>query len=356
MSKNISLLGQDYLNVPGIRLPQVNGGMVYFSDTSDATATADKILQGYTAYGANGSKLIGTATAGVGAVTVTEEQDSHGGTIKHIFGVNISDSTIDASKVLSGEIAYMADGTRIVGTKKNSEYVIDDIATGNIETNIVVNATMLKKYAFADYANLISVRADNVTDLSGGRAEYTFYGCTNLISIHMENLTSTANGHYFLGNCSSLTSIYFPNLIGTGDYDFANCTSLKTVVLPKCSGGYRSFIGCNSLEKVDYGSPIKRSRIYIQNFQNCSKLTTLIIRSADEIVSLNNINAFAGSPFASGKSGGTLYVPENFINDYENETNWSIILSYANNQILPIEESYYETHYADGTLIPTEGD
>lgn len=33
-------------------------------DLTDATATADKILQGYTAYGADGTKLTGTATGG----------------------------------------------------------------------------------------------------------------------------------------------------------------------------------------------------------------------------------------------------------------------------------------------------
>ena len=35
-------------------------------DISDTTATADKILSGYTAYGADGSKLTGTATGGGG--------------------------------------------------------------------------------------------------------------------------------------------------------------------------------------------------------------------------------------------------------------------------------------------------
>lgn len=34
-------------------------------DISDTTATADKILSGYTAYGADGSKLTGTATGGI---------------------------------------------------------------------------------------------------------------------------------------------------------------------------------------------------------------------------------------------------------------------------------------------------
>ena len=41
-------------------------------DISDTTATADKILTGYTAYGADGSKLTGTASAGG---SVTQDQD-----------------------------------------------------------------------------------------------------------------------------------------------------------------------------------------------------------------------------------------------------------------------------------------
>ena len=39
-------------------------GSTTLIDISDTTATADKILQGYTAYGANGQKLIGIATGG----------------------------------------------------------------------------------------------------------------------------------------------------------------------------------------------------------------------------------------------------------------------------------------------------
>lgn len=50
----------------------VYGGQTLI-DISDTTATADKILQGYTAYGADGSKLTGTATGGGGSVT--QDQD-----------------------------------------------------------------------------------------------------------------------------------------------------------------------------------------------------------------------------------------------------------------------------------------
>ena len=46
-------------------------------DITDATATADKILQGYTAYGADGSKLTGTATGGSGDGYVWQDQDGY---------------------------------------------------------------------------------------------------------------------------------------------------------------------------------------------------------------------------------------------------------------------------------------
>lgn len=48
----------------------VYGGQTLI-DISDTTATADKILEGYTAYGADGSRLVGTAVAG----SVTQDQD-----------------------------------------------------------------------------------------------------------------------------------------------------------------------------------------------------------------------------------------------------------------------------------------
>lgn len=62
MSKNIRLLGQDYLNVPGVNLPQTNGGLAYFADVTDTTATASDVVSGKTFYTANGTKTTGTGT------------------------------------------------------------------------------------------------------------------------------------------------------------------------------------------------------------------------------------------------------------------------------------------------------
>lgn len=86
-------------------------------DLTDATATADKILSGYTAYGASGEKLTGTATGGGGsAITVVESQDTNGGTIKNIVAVDISNDTVTAADVAQGVTFHTADGTASVGT------------------------------------------------------------------------------------------------------------------------------------------------------------------------------------------------------------------------------------------------
>ena len=87
-------------------------------------------------------------------------------------------------------------------------------------------------------------------------------------------------------------------------------------------------------------------------------MDVLVIRS-DTITTLNNISAFNNTPFASGKSGGTLYVPADLISSYQSATNWSTILGYANNSIKSIESTHTDPsapidltlYYADGTPI-----
>lgn len=74
MAKNIDFMGAIFPDVPSVKLPQQGGGLVAFDDTTDATATADKILEGYTAY-AGGEKLVGTASGGItpsGTISITQ--------------------------------------------------------------------------------------------------------------------------------------------------------------------------------------------------------------------------------------------------------------------------------------------
>lgn len=109
------------------------------------------------------------------------------------------------------------------------------------------------------------------------------------------------------------------------------------------------FKGCSNLEAVDIGNSYTH-RFETENFGQCRSLTVLVIRK-NSVVALGGINAFISTPFASGGTGGTLYVPQALIADYQAAANWGTILGYANNSIQAIEGSSYENYYVDGTPI-----
>lgn len=246
----------------------------------------------------------------------------------------------------------------ITGTESSGGISIDDIATGEIGTDIVITSSTIRKYGFA-CTNITSVVADNVTDLSGGNAANIFNLCTNLTSIHMAELTSIGNSGSFCAGCTKLTRIYLPKIVDLGNYAFQSCTSLKAVALQSAWGSYQSFTGCSNLEVVDYGAKgTTRSGINVSNFANCKKLKVLILRGESYLHGLSNINAFNGSPFASGGSGGTIYIPKSLYdqlgtgtNDYKAATNWSTLDGYGTVTWAAIEGSQYENYYADGTAI-----
>ena len=78
---NISLWGASYTNVPACTLPKTGGGTVRFTDTSATTATADKVLDGYTFYTAAGSSATGNVqfvTYYVSSSTPTSSQGNNG--------------------------------------------------------------------------------------------------------------------------------------------------------------------------------------------------------------------------------------------------------------------------------------
>lgn len=92
-------------------------GATTIIDISDTTATADKILQGYGCYGADGAWIDGTASSGSGsAVSIVDTTDEHGGTIRTITGVSLAGDTVTASHLETGYTAHDALGNPITGT------------------------------------------------------------------------------------------------------------------------------------------------------------------------------------------------------------------------------------------------
>lgn len=178
----------------------------------------------------------------------------------------------------------------------------DDIALNSIPSGeIVLSGTSVGAYAFAyrSGTNPWKVRGNNVTYL---------------------NQNSFRESKY-------LTEAKFPALT----------TQHAT--------GY-SFYGCTRLAVVDWGL----CNIPNNTFVNCSALKTLILRKTTGIQTCASTDVFKGTPFKSGGTCGTIYIPEVLYNhlgdgtelDYKASTNWSTYDGYGTITWAKLEGSAYE--------------
>lgn len=219
------------------------------------------------------------------------------------------------------------------GGSSSCSDMVNAFAKKKISGDIVLDSSVkaLPHQYFMSEQPITSFRGDSIDELPN----YSFTNCKSLVSIHLPNLTSLYASQCFSG-CSALTMACFPKL-GTGRIKYFYTST---------------FMNCSSLQIADLGTIGDASHgLNSQDFRGCSNLKTLILRKSDGVCPLGNISCFQSSAFDSTGTGGTLYVPSAQIANYQAVTNWSTILGYANNQILPIEGSIYDTQYADGTPI-----
>ena len=215
-------------------------------------------------------------------------------------------------------------------------------------------------YHFSGCTNLVTVDLPNLTALGG--TGYHFQNCTALKNVNLPNVTG-APGNYSFSGCTALEHIYLPKFNPSGTYSFNGCNNLLTAVLPykpatAVAMGGNTFRGCSKLTSVDLGN---LSQIKANEFYNATAMNILVLRRTS-VTTLANVSAFTGTPFASGKAGGTLYVPESLLSSYQSASNWSTILNYGSgeqNSIKSIESTHTDAtapidltlYYIDGTAI-----
>lgn len=246
---------------------------------------------------------------------------------------------------------------------------VDDIATGvEPSGDITITASSIVGNAFRNNTGITGVTSNSLTVIAGSAfhsctnmtsasfpnvtqiGDDGFNGCTKLVSIDVRKLVKFVTKRGFSG-CSKLTTFVggLTKLTTMSDQCFYN-TRVPVFVFPAITSGTGlNCFGVNTaLTTCDFG--VGLYSVGASAFSGASSFTTLIIRKAS-VVSLSNINAFTNTPFASGKTGGTLYVPSALISSYQSASNWSTILGYSTNSIQAIEGSQYENYYADGTPI-----
>lgn len=225
-----------------------------------------------------------------------------------------------------------------------------DALLENTLTVLRSNATKIRSAGLQNASTLTEIYLPNCTRIENSNA---LQGCTGLTLLSIPVCEYIGQSATNLD--TRLTTLIAPNVKTVG---VSGLKSIRVTVLcfPKLESASSSAFEANTaLTTMDYGPDYiittSATGIFNYTFNGCTAFNTFILRRTASVVNLLNINAFQNTPFASGGTGGTLYVPQALIASYEAATNWSTILGYANNSIQAIEGSVYENAYADGTPI-----
>ena len=241
------------------------------TDTSDATAVADDIRLGKTAYGADG-KMTGTIA-------------DYDGTSEPASGKSLAAQIVDKSVTSVSE----EDLKGITTIGNYAFYYCGRLTSITIPDSV----TSIGNSAFQNCSNLTSVTIGNGVTSIGN---YAFSYCTGLTSITIpDSVTSIRNGAF--QDCSNLTSITIPDSVTSIDYAaFSHCISLTSITIP------------NSIKNIDNNS-----------FSNCSTNTEL---GGTYTILATTPPKIQSGTFKNAKIN-KIIVPKGRLAAYKSATNWS---------------------------------
>lgn len=216
------------------------------------------------------------------------------------------------------------------GGEANQIDALIDRSISEVNSNVVT----VGEFAFRGCKSLISVNLPNAERIGG----HVFHSCHLITELDLPKVVRTEN--YAFQYMASLNTLNLPAVTFMGSDSIAQCNALKQLCLPELADISNScFRNEQGLERVDF---TKLQQIRTTTFQKDSALTVVILRKSDAICTLANINAFEGTPFASGGTGGVVYVPAALIAEYQAATNWSILYEGGTCSFVAIEGSEYE--------------
>lgn len=186
------------------------------------------------------------------------------------------------------------------------------LLTGNATEYSNAKATNLRAYALAHWKTLEKVSFPSVITVNGA---YAMIGCTALKEVYMPKLETAEDGLF--QDCTGLERVMLESLVQANIRFTYNCKSIKEIILP-------------AVTMIERGA-----------FNGCTSLQTVVLKS-NTVCSLENVSAFTSTPFASGGTGGTVYVPSALIESYQTATNWSTLYAAGTCDFVAIEGSEYE--------------
>ena len=236
----------------------------------------------------------------------------------------------------------------------------------NLLSFSIPNVVSIYSNAFRDCRSLTSIVLPSTTISIGSSA---FYNCQNITYIEGTGVKYIYDSAFY--NCKSIQTVSFPACIFLYVNAFSNATIWSSVYFPVLSTlSHNAFAGATikvplnlpNVERV-YSYAFSGARISIVNmpnaidlyscigygsgpdcfdftnlstisrdaFQHCGNLAHLVLRNSS-VCTLTTSMAFHDSPIEKGI--GHIYVPDNLVEEYKDETNWSD----HSDVILPISE------------------
>lgn len=183
---------------------------------------------------------------------------------------------------------------------------------GSLTEIIDTQATAIRQAALRDYPTLQRVECTAVKTIYG----FSLRDNKALTSVRFPALITLSGSDQFT-NCSALTDVYMPLVESIPDFCFFKCTKLQSIILPRVT------------------------TLNSSCFSTCTTLNTVVLKN-NSVCTLAAVGAFASTPFASGGTGGTVYVPAALISAYQTATNWSTLYAAGTCNFVAIEGSEYE--------------
>lgn len=165
-----------------------------------------------------------------------------------------------------------------------------------------------------------------------------FRECDSLVEVDAPSVT--AIGTQAFQYCYGLASVNFPLAESIGSYAFCDCklTSARFPLAKLVEGG--AFYGCLEMTTLELPAA---TELGIGAFSSCCSLTALVM-SGKTLCNMANTSMFykcyhvlgtVDSTYnPEGLKDGYIYVPDELVEDYKTETNWSVFAS----QIKPLSE------------------
>jgi len=274
----------------------------------------------------------------------------------------------DEGKVVSNG-ALVSQTSRQITQNGTVDTTLNDEVVVNVPTGITPSGSQ----TFTENGTYdVTSLAQAVVNVASGGGDDTFtkYLLKTLTDYENDTITSVPanscrNGAFQRFSVPNATSIGRDCFSGAGvNTLFApravleqSCCYSSSVSVCVCGAlsGQAIFRNGSSLTIIDMTGT---STIAGTVFASQANLKTMIMRSSS-INTLAGTNSFQSTPFDSGGTGGTIYIPKSLYDhlgdgsalDYKSATNWSTIDGYGTITWAQIEGSIYENAYGDGTPI-----